>query len=134
MLGIWVQPSTGAVEPGAARSARARTGRALAGHTDLMATVTSPVERTVPAIRVALEHLGTGAVQSFDADFRRALELAGAALDLAPVEDVLDRWWARAVAAANPLSDLEREQLRRAHRGDLTGLLTRTGDGTWTGT
>jgi hypothetical protein len=99
-----------------------------------MATVTSPVERTVPAIRAVLERLGTGEVESFDADFRRALELAGEALDLAPVEDVLDRWWARAVAAANPLSDLELEQLRRARHGDMTGLLTRTVDGTWTST
>lgn len=88
----------------------------------------------MPAIRAALEHLGVGGVESFDAEFRRALELASEALDLAPVEDVLDRWWARAVTAANPLSDLEVEQVRRARRGDLTGLLTRTVDGAWTNT
>lgn len=99
-----------------------------------MTGVTTPVERTVPAIRAALERLGTGDIESFDADFRRALQLAGEVLDLAPVEELLNRWWARAVAGSNPLSDLEREQLQRARRGDLTGLLVRTAGGAWTST
>lgn len=55
----------------------------------------------------------------------QALGRAGAGFDLAPVEQVLDRWWGIAVIRANPLSEAEHAQVARAKAGDFTGLIAR---------
>jgi Family of unknown function (DUF6247) len=58
----------------------------------------------------------------FEAEFTAALQRATAELDLAPAEEVLDRWWGIAAIRTNRLTEAERAQLARARAGDFTGL------------
>lgn len=67
----------------------------------------------------------------FEEELTAALERAGAELDLAPAEEVLDRWWGIAAIRTNPLTEGEREQLARARTGDVTGLWERDEVGNW---
>lgn len=82
--------------------------------------VDSPVARTGPAVRAAL---GPAARETFESEFRAALGQAETDFDLAPVCAVIQRWWPRAVLAANPelQEGLDRDR-RRLADGDLSVL------------
>jgi hypothetical protein len=67
----------------------------------------------------------------FEAEFAAAIARAGARLDLAEAEAVLDRWWGIAVIRANPLTELEQAQIARVRAGDFTGPHTRDEHGNW---
>lgn len=96
-----------------------------------MTTATTRIERSGPAIRTALAVVSPEECAAFEAEFAQALARAGVEFDLAPVEQVLDRWWGIAVIRANPLSEQERVQVARAKTGDFTGLLARDERGNW---
>jgi Family of unknown function (DUF6247) len=91
------------------------------------------VERSGPAIRLALLAYAPERCAQFEAEFRSALALAADSLDLSGPQAVLKHWQAVATMAANPLTDEERKQLERAKAGDFSGLITRHRDknGNW---
>ena len=91
------------------------------------------VERSGPAIRAALLAYAPERCAEFEADFRSALTLAADSLDLSGPQAVLKHWQVVAIMEANPLTDEERENLRRAKAGDSSGLITmhRDEDGNW---
>ncbi|MGH3786439.1 MAG: DUF6247 family protein [Pseudonocardiaceae bacterium] len=91
------------------------------------------VERSGPAIRVALLTYAPERCAQFEADFRSALALAAENLDLSGPQEVLTHWQAVAMMAANPLTDQERAQIERAKAGDFSGLITwhRDENGDW---
>ncbi|MGH3850332.1 MAG: DUF6247 family protein, partial [Pseudonocardiaceae bacterium] len=97
-----------------------------------MTAATTKIERSGPAIRAVLAEVSPGECAQFEAEFAEALARAGAELDLAPAEVVLDRWWGIAVVRANPLSGQEQAQLARARAGDFAGLWERDTAGNWT--
>ena len=97
----------------------------------MTATAAMVVERTGPGIRAVLEVQAPDERSRFEAELREALARAGEDLDVARVEEVLARWHARACVVANPLSEDEQEQVRRARAGDLTGLRSRDERGNW---
>lgn len=94
-------------------------------------TAAMKIERSGPAIRAALAEVSPGECAQFEAELATALEQASAALDLAPADEVLDRWWGIAAIRANPLTEAERAQLARARGGDFTGLWERDETGNW---
>ena len=96
-----------------------------------MTTATTKIERSGPAIRAVLAEVSPAECAQLEAEFAEALARAGAELDLAPAEVVLDRWWGIAVVRANPLSEQEQAQLARARAGDVTGLWERDAAGNW---
>ncbi len=67
----------------------------------------------------------------FESELRAALERAKAELDLAPAQQVLDRWWGIAAIRANPLEAHEQAQVARARSGDLSGLWEQDESGGW---
>jgi len=91
------------------------------------------VERSGPAIRAALLTYAPDRCAKFEAEFRSALALAADSLDLSGPQAVLKHWQAVAIMEANPLTDEERENLKRAKAGDSSGLITmhRSNDGNW---
>ena len=78
-----------------------------------MTTATTRIERSGPAVRAALA------------------QLSPEEYDLAPAQQVLDRWWGIAVIRANPLSDHEQAQHARAREGVFDGLWERDDHGDW---
>lgn len=96
-----------------------------------MTAAATRIERSGPAIRAALADVSASECAQFEAEFAQALVRAGAECDLAPAEQVLDRWWGIAAIRANPLSVEERERVARARDGDFTGLLARDEHGNW---
>ena len=92
-----------------------------------MTAATMRIERSGPAIRATLAAVSPEECAAFEAEFARA----SAELDLAPAEEVLDRWWRIAVIRANPLSEKEQAQVARVKAGDFTGLLARDERGNW---
>lgn len=96
-----------------------------------MTATTTRIERSVPAIRAALDEVAPAQRQQFEAEFQQALVRAGERYDLAPVDAVVDRWWGIAAIRANPLTDRELELVARARAGDDTGWVTRDEDGSW---
>lgn len=94
-------------------------------------TVATKIERSGPAIRVALAEASPGEDAQFAAEFAAALARSAAELDLAPAEEVLDRWWGVAAIRANPLTEAEGEQLAQARAGSFTGLWECGESGTW---
>ncbi|MGI9003721.1 MAG: DUF6247 family protein [Pseudonocardia sp.] len=90
-----------------------------------MTAATTRIERSGPAIRAALAAVSPQECVQFEADFAQAIARAGAEFDLAPAEQVLDRWWGIAVIRTNPLSEEEQAQVARAKAGDFTGLFVR---------
>lgn len=96
-----------------------------------MVTTATGVERSGPAIRAVLAEVSPEECGQFETEFTAAIARAGAQLDLAEAEALLDRWWGIAVIRANPLSESEQAQLARARAGDLTGLHTRDEHGNW---
>ncbi|HET9117673.1 MAG TPA: DUF6247 family protein [Pseudonocardiaceae bacterium] len=91
------------------------------------------VERSGPAIRAALLACAPERCAEFEAEFRSALALAADSLDLSGPQAVLKHWQAVAIMEANPLTDEERGNLKRAKAGDFSGLITRYQDenGNW---
>lgn len=89
------------------------------------------VERSRSAIRAALDEHAPAQREQFDAEYRRAVDQSGGALDTAQLDSVLDRWWGTVVILASPLSQQELDQVARARNGDFTGLFARGKDGTW---
>jgi hypothetical protein len=91
------------------------------------------VERSGPAIRAALLAYAPERCAEFEAVFRSALALAADSLDLSGPQAVLKHWQAVAIMEANPLTDEERENLKRAKAGDSSGLIAmhRDEDGNW---
>ncbi|MDQ4103205.1 MAG: DUF6247 family protein [Actinomycetota bacterium] len=90
------------------------------------------IERSGPAIRAALRtHAPAEGCAQFEAEFRSALARAGEDFDLSGPQAVLTRWHALATMAANPPTEDEREQIKRAKAGDFTGLSTRDENGNW---
>lgn len=96
-----------------------------------MTAAMTRIERSGPAIRAVLAEVSPVECTRFEAELGEGLARAGAELDLAPAEAVLDRWWGIAVMRANPLSEAEQAQLAHARTGDLTGLWERDETGTW---
>jgi hypothetical protein len=94
-------------------------------------TAATKIERSGPAIRAALAEASPSECAQFEAELAAALARASAELDLAPADEVLDRWWGVAAIRANPLAEAEREQLTRARAGDFTGLWERDEAGNW---
>ncbi len=90
------------------------------------------VERSGPAIRAVLAKLAPDELAEFEAEFRIALADADDTFDLAPVNQVLDRWWARAHLRLHPPTADERAAVERARRHDFSGLVHRTAEGGWT--
>lgn len=91
------------------------------------------VDRSGPAIRAALLAYAPERCAEFEADFHSALALAADSLDLSGPQAVLQHWQAVAIMEANPLTDEERESLKRAKAGDSSGLITMHRDegGNW---
>lgn len=97
----------------------------------LVTTTSGKIERSGPAIRAVLESCAPQALPRFEEEFRLAARAAGEQLDLAPLDEVLDRWWGLAALYANPLSEDEENALARARAGDYTGFSSLNPDGTW---
>jgi hypothetical protein len=94
-------------------------------------TATTRIERSGPAVRAALARLSPQECAQFEAEFTKATARAGAEYDLAPAQQVLDRWWGIAVIRANPLSEREQAQLARVRDGVFDGLWERDERGDW---
>ncbi len=94
-------------------------------------TAATKIERSGPAIRAALAEASPDECAQFEAEFAAALDQASAQMDLAPADEVLDRWWGIAAIRINPLTDAERDQVARARAGDFTGLWEREEAGNW---
>lgn len=94
--------------------------------------MTMAVERSGPAIRDALRATSPDECAVFESEFRAALDQARSELDLAPVQQVLDRWWGIAAIRANPLEAHEQAQVAHARSGDLSGLWEQDESGSWT--
>ncbi len=94
-------------------------------------TAATKLERSGPAIRAALAEASPDDCAQFEAEFAAALDQASAEMDLAPAEEVLDRWWAIAAIRVNPLTEAERDQVARARAGDFRGLWERDEAGNW---
>lgn len=90
------------------------------------------IERSGPAILRALAEHAPGDEHRFEAEFREALTRTSDDLDLSRPQAVLARWHARAMMAANALTDDELAQVERARAGDFTGLFARDEQGNWT--
>ncbi|MDQ2790993.1 MAG: DUF6247 family protein [Actinomycetota bacterium] len=97
-----------------------------------LVAIPTVVERSGPAIREALRaHAPAEECAQFEAELRSALVRAAENLDLSGPQAVLRHWHALATMAANPPTDDEREQIKRARAGDFTGLSTRDENGNW---
>lgn len=94
-------------------------------------TAATKIERSGPAIRATLAEVSPSECARFEHELAAALERATAELDLAPADEVLDRWWGIAAIRANPLDADERARLARARAGDFTGLWERDEVGNW---
>lgn len=93
-----------------------------------MAATTTRVQRSGPAIRMALAEFSPAECEQFEAEFRQAITHAHEDFDLASVNAVLDRWWGIAAIRSNPLTAHEHELLARARAGDDSGWVTRDED------
>jgi hypothetical protein len=93
--------------------------------------VTGRIPRTGPAVRAALAELAPPDCARLEIELRAALRGAEHDLDLAGPDAVLQRWWAVASVAANPLSADEQAALERARTGDVRGLYYRTVNSVW---
>lgn len=96
-----------------------------------MTTTSGKIERSGPAIKATLARRAPQVLGRFEEEFREAAQAAGEQLDLAPLDEVLNRWWRLAALYANPLSEDETTALARARSGDFTGFSSLDADGTW---
>lgn len=95
------------------------------------ATHTLAPPRSGPAIHALLAEWAPDEVSRFEREFHHALSEAARSFDIAPLDDLLERWRRVAAVRANPLTPHEEEQLRRARAGDDTGLWEQAEDGTF---
>lgn len=87
--------------------------------------------RSGPAIRALLEQWSPTELQRFDAEFHQAIAVAGETFDIAPLNDLLERWRRIAALRANPLTPEEHQLLHRVRAGDDRGLWEQAEDGTF---
>ena len=87
--------------------------------------------RSGPAIRAMLAEWAPAELSRFEREFQHALGQAAHSFDIAPLDDLLERWRRVAAVRANPLTPEEEEQLRRVRSGDDTGLWEQAEDGTF---
>jgi hypothetical protein len=83
------------------------------------------IERSGRAIHTALQTSSPDEADRFADEYRGALTRAAETLDVSDAEAVLDRWWGIATIRANPLTEDERELVRRVRAGEdlRAGLL-----------
>lgn len=82
--------------------------------------VRTPVERTAPAIRAALD---TDRRVEFEVEFRAALAQVDDDFDVDALQRVIDCWWPQALLCANPdVQQGANEDRRRIASGDPTVL------------
>ena len=93
-------------------------------------TLTGP-GRSGPEIHTALAEHAPSEVAIFEREFHHALTEAASSFDISAVDQVLTRWWRIAALRSINLSDIEKDQVRRAQSGDFTGLLEQTSDGSF---
>ena len=86
-----------------------------------MTSAPSVIARSGPAIRALLAEVSPAECAEFERDFAAAAEQAGRDVDIAPLDDVLDRWWRIAAVRGNPLTDAELAMIERARSGDFNG-------------
>jgi hypothetical protein len=100
--------------------------------TDTPRYTSTMIGRSGPAVRAALlAYAPAEECAQFEAELRSALAVAAESLDLAGPQAVLTHWHALATMAANPPTDEEREQIKRAKVGDYRGLNTLDENGNW---
>ena len=93
-------------------------------------TLTGP-GRSGPEIRAALAEHAPSEVEAFELEFHQALTGAAATFDTSAIDQVLTRWWRTAVLRSIQLSDVEKDQVRRAKAGNVAGLLEQASDGSF---
>lgn len=116
-----------------------RTGSQLARHdlsrppgppsvrdTGRESSASTVAARSGPAIRALLAEVSPAKCAEFERDFAAAAEQAGRDVDIAPLDDVLDRWWRIAAVRGNRLTDIEGQWSTRQDPG-LQRLATRPG-------
>lgn len=89
------------------------------------------LERSGPVIRAVLAEIAPDDLVDFEAEFRCALATADDDFDLAPVNEVMNKWWACAHLHMYPPTEEESAAVVRARAGDYTGMYERTEDGSW---
>ncbi len=97
----------------------------------LMTTTSGKIERSGPAIRAALADVAPQILARFEDEFRQAAHVAGEQVDVAPLDDVLNRWWGIAAVHANPINEEEQHALARARAGNFTDFSSMDADGNW---
>lgn len=60
------------------------------------------IDRSGPAIRATLAEHAPAERAQFEREFHAALDDAGDTFDASPVDTLIGRWWARAIALLNP--------------------------------
>ncbi|MGH3720655.1 MAG: DUF6247 family protein [Pseudonocardiaceae bacterium] len=60
------------------------------------------IDRTGPAVREVLARFDSHACTRFEAEFHTAIIETQVDFDTTRITDVIDRWWAYAIAEANP--------------------------------
>lgn len=93
----------------------------LGRHDSHVASTAAGIERTGPAVRAALAGLAPSKCARFEADFRRALAASHDDFDAERVQDVIGRWWARALVLArpDPAVDAAWERIKAGATSDL---------------
>jgi len=84
-------------------------------------TVAVKVQRTGPAVLEALLASSPAEADTFESEYRAALAAAAETLDVSPAERILTHWWGIAHLRLQPLSEDERDLLRRFHAGEDVG-------------
>ena len=84
-----------------------------------MTSAPTVIARPGPAIRVLLAEVSPAECAEFERDFAAAAEQAGREVDIAPLDDVLHRWWRIAAVRGNPLTDAELAMIEGARSGDF---------------
>jgi len=96
-----------------------------------MTSATTKTERSGPVISAVLTEFAPDECAQFEAEFQQAIAQASEMFDLAPLDAMLDEWWGIAAIRADPLSEQERAQVKRARDGVFDGLWARDEDGNW---
>jgi hypothetical protein len=84
-------------------------------------TVAMTIDRSGPAVLEALRALSPGEADVFEAEYRATLARAAESLDLGEAERVLTHWWGIVSLRLNPLTESERELMRRFQAGEDVG-------------
>jgi hypothetical protein len=84
-------------------------------------TVTVKVKRSGLAVLEALREVSPAEAAAFESEYRAALARASESLDLGEAEHVLTHWWGIVSLRLNPLTESERDLVRRFHAGEDVG-------------